>query len=43
MTNPIWNVYNLSMMNKVIDFMSFNYYDNVQIFSKTKLKDRNYC
>lgn len=30
------------MVNKVIDFMSFNY-GNVQMFSKTKRKDRNYC
>lgn len=30
------------MVNKVIDFMSLNY-DNVQMFSKTKPKDRSYC
>lgn len=42
MTNPIWILYHLSMVNKVIDFMSFNY-DNVQMFSKTKAKDRSYC
>lgn len=37
MSNPIWILRHLSMVNKAIDLMCF-IYDIVQMFSKTKPK-----